>query len=65
MDWINGTTLEDDPEDRRLPLNETGNGKTLVSYSLPEGLIPQLAEFMYNVTTCPIPEDERDSMVML
>lgn len=61
-DWIDGMTLDDDPEYRRSLLNETENGIPLVSYTLPDGLVPQLAEFMYNVTTCPIPEDERASM---
>jgi hypothetical protein len=58
-DWINGTTLEDDPECFGTPLNETVDGKILVSYTLPEMLVPQLAEFVYNVTTCPIPGNER------
>jgi hypothetical protein len=59
-DWIYGTTPEDDAGYIETSLNETLNGKVLLNITLPEGLVHQLTEFMYNVTRCQIPEKERD-----
>jgi hypothetical protein len=59
-DWIQGTTLEEDSKYIRTSLNKTMDGKMLFNVTLPDGLVSQLTQFMYNVTTCPIPERERD-----
>ena len=59
-DWIDGRTLEVDPDSTWTYLNETVDDKVLVNITLPMGLATQLAEFLYNLTTCPIPEKERN-----
>src|SRR5579859_662815 len=56
MDWINGLDLGmecDFPDPGFEPSDEPGG-----LFSIPERLIPQLAEFVYNLTICPIPEDQ-------
>jgi hypothetical protein len=37
----------------------------LANHVIPEIYIPQLAEFSYNLTTCPIPKIERISFVRI
>jgi hypothetical protein len=56
MEWIQGRDLGmvcDFPDPGFDP-SDTGGGL----FSIPERLIPQLAEFVYNLTICPIPQDE-------
>jgi hypothetical protein len=48
-DWIEGNTLHD--EVLKDPVNFS-------AVKLPERIITSLAEFVYNLTTCPIPENE-------
>jgi hypothetical protein len=49
-DWIDGHTLGEDPEYR-----ETYVGLSTSEVAIPQKVLIQLAEFVYNVTTCPIP----------
>ena len=60
-DWVDGTTLEVAPEAISVHLNKTIGAKVLANITLPTGLATQLAEFLFNLTTCPIPERERSS----
>jgi hypothetical protein len=49
MDWVEGVhPVETSTKDEAGWLNVT----------LPETLIPQLAQFVYNLTTCPLPASE-------
>jgi hypothetical protein len=61
MNWIDGVTLWDDTEakftemDDLSPTNECVTGYNV---TLAEKAILDLAEFVYNITTCPIPVSE-------
>lgn len=48
-DWIEGSTLEDKVLEG--PINVS-------AVKIPENIITSLAEFVYNLTTCPIPKNE-------
>ena len=52
-EWIEGQTLVD--KILSSPILETGK----TSITIPQNVVVSLAEFVYNVTTCPIPENLR------
>ena len=49
-EWVEGQTLHD--KILNSPIKDTGK----TSITIPENVVVSLAEFVYNVTTCPIPE---------
>lgn len=58
MDWLDGVSLYEDSEFGASTIKEISpHNDTIISYKveLPQQVIPQLAEFVYNLTTCPIP----------
>jgi hypothetical protein len=53
-DWIEGETLFD----RYFPITRQLQPSEQVTITIPQKTISSLAEFVYNLTTCPIPEIE-------
>jgi hypothetical protein len=62
MDWLEGILLYRDPQYRAgSALYNTTTNTTIddsIVISLPEKIVTDLAEFIYNLTMCPIPENE-------
>jgi hypothetical protein len=62
MDWLEGIRLDQDPQCRTSwePYNSTINTPidNSVIVTLPETIVTDLAQFVYNLTMCPIPESE-------
>jgi hypothetical protein len=60
MDWVEGTLLDEDPQYRanwtHPPANSTIRDSVIIT--LPEKTVTDLAEFVYNLTMCLIPENE-------
>jgi hypothetical protein len=54
MDWIEGETLFD----KYFPTTLILEPLEQVNITIPQKTISSLAEFVYNLTTCPIPEIE-------
>lgn len=50
MDWIDGHSLQDTEE---YVVNSPGPGE--YEFTIPNPVIPQVAQFIHNLTTCPIP----------
>jgi len=57
MEWKEGRDLGYECTLHTLD-NNTSSNSGENTFSIPERLVPQLAEFVYNLTTCPIPEWE-------
>jgi hypothetical protein len=60
MDWLEGTLLYRDPQYHTIWADAATNvtiGDS-VTVTLPEKIVTDLAEFVYNLTMCPIPENE-------
>ena len=57
MDWVEGTPLYEDPQ-YHANCSHPRNATDSVIFTLPEKTVIDLAEFIYNLTTCPIPENE-------
>lgn len=57
MDWIRGRPLTEIVRYHSLP-HVDGMNYTFVESTIPRRTIRQLAEFVYNLTTCPIPIGE-------
>jgi len=55
-DWIEGYTLA-----HKCWVKRTGEGSTI---AIPPKTVTSLAEFVYNLTTCPIPETESKSFII-
>jgi hypothetical protein len=60
MDWIDGKTLESEYIESKREIMENGvpTGKFELNVTLPENFGRQFASFIYNLTTCPIPEEK-------
>lgn len=62
MEWVDGVPLYEDPHFdvhcQHIPCD--GRNSSVVRYdvTIPPLVVPQLAEFVYNLTTCPIPAAE-------
>jgi hypothetical protein len=56
MDWIDGVTIWRDPLLTLIEEYHTDEpGSVYKNLTIPQQLVPQLAEFVYNLTTCPVP----------
>jgi hypothetical protein len=60
MDWIEGKALSEDMVYKQVTRpGSDGKSTSIQVATIPEkNIITQLAEFVYNLTTCPIPEIE-------
>jgi hypothetical protein len=58
-EWIEGKTLADEAA------SLVNLGPTKWTYTIPEKLIIPLAEFVYNLTTCPILKTERKTLAIV
>jgi len=62
MEWVEGVPLYEDPQfdvcSQHIPCG--GGNSSIVRYdiTIPSLVVAQLAEFVYNLTTCPIPTAE-------
>lgn len=56
MDWIDGVPLNKDSEYVVIEYDHLGISH--LNITLPNQIIPQLAEFVYNLTTCRIPQTQ-------
>jgi hypothetical protein len=65
MEWINGVTLWDDTDTNFTELDyQSPTNESIMRYNItiPEKTALDLAEFVYNVTTCPIPVAESNDV---
>jgi hypothetical protein len=60
MDWIEGKSLVDELSSVGPDLIDDGTNSShyQLDVTIPEYVVRQLASFIYNLTTCPIPENE-------
>jgi|SRR5277367_976474 len=60
MDWIEGETLKHNFSKVMTEILDNGKstGSFEVNVTIPENVVNQLASFFYNLTTCPIPDEE-------
>jgi hypothetical protein len=63
MDWMKGISLDQDPDYIEIsePQSNTEMNTTLPVYiqgTLPEKTIVGLADFVYNLSTCSLPQSE-------
>jgi hypothetical protein len=56
MDWIDGVPLDKDSQYEVIEYDDSGTLHRNIT--LPNQIIPQLAEFVYNLTTCRIPQTQ-------
>jgi hypothetical protein len=54
MDWIDGIALSKSPNFKTTPYKEKPD-LYILNVTLPEHLIQQFAQFVFNLTTCQIP----------
>jgi len=58
MDWIEGKTLKHNYSKEIVDDDGKSTGSFEVNVTISEDVVDQLASFFYNLTTCPIPEEE-------
>lgn len=64
MEWLEGQELLAKCQYRNSS-NEKWSKTSRQIFSIPHCLVSQLAEFVYNLTTCPIPQDESTILICL
>jgi hypothetical protein len=55
MDWLDGVPLYEDSQCGAVKEISPHNDSISYNVEIPQQVVPQLAEFVYNLTTCPIP----------